>query len=179
MAKQNTPNQPQPTAEQAAAKAKADEAAAAKKKAADEKAAADAEAAAAKKAADAKAAEEKAAADKKAAEEKAAAEKAAKLEKSRKTDLLKHTKDTFVPEPGTESSYHARIEVKSFDKNSGDRQSKPQLQVFSPKAFANFERNSVGLGYSVDLLHDPTGEYALCGVDKAKAEAKKEAKTNK
>lgn len=115
------------------------------------------------------------------AENEAKAEKAyqAKLEKSRKTDLLKHTKDTFVPEPGTENDYHARIEVKSFDKNSGDRQSKPQLQIFSPKAFLNFENNSAGLGYSVDLLHDPTGKYVLCGVDKAKAAAKEAAKAKK
>lgn len=129
----------------------------------------------AKAQADAKVAAEKAA-------EKAAAEKAyqEKLDKSRKTDLLKHTKDTFVPEPGTEKDYHARIEVKSFDKNSGDRQSKPQLQIFSPKAFFNFENNSVGLGYSVDILHDPTGKYPVCGVDRAKAEAKAaEAKSKK
>ena len=137
-----------------------------------------------KKAAEAKAKAEKAAADKKAADEKKAAEakakaeKAAAYEKSLKTPMLKKTKDNYIPDPGTEDVYHARIERKSFNGKDGARQSKPKIQFFDPKTFKNFDKHSAGLGYSVDILHDPTGKYPLAGVDKVEAEnkAKKEKK---
>lgn len=86
--------------------------------------------------------------------------------------LLKKTKDNYVPAIGTENDYHARIEVKSFNPNDGKRQSKPQLQTFSPKAWSVFEANSANLGYSVDILHDPTGEYPKAGKEKAEFLAK-------
>lgn len=123
---------------------------------------------------DAKTPEEKATAEKavavanenaekalKEAEEKAKAEK---LEKSKNTPVLKKTKDNYVPEPGTEQNYHAKIEVKAFDGQSGKRLSKPSVQIFAPKAFKTFKEQAVGLGYTVDILHDPTGDYPKVGL---------------
>jgi hypothetical protein len=103
---------------------------------------------------------------------KALAEKEAAIEKSNKVPLLKKTKDNYVPAIGAENDYHARIEVKSFNPNDGKRQSKPQLQTFSPKGWKVFEANSANLGYSVDILHDPTGEYPKAGKEKAEFLAK-------
>lgn len=115
-------------------------------------------------------AEKKAQAEKEAKEKK---EQEEKLEKSRTIPLLKKTKDNYVPEPGTEQNYHARIEVKAFDGQTGERLSKPQLQIFAPKAFRLFKEQAVGLGYSVDILNDPTGEYPKVGVQPVKKEEKK------
>ena len=94
-------------------------------------------------------------------------EKAEKLEKSKNTPVLKKTKANYVPEPGTEQNYHAKIEVKAFDGQSGKRLSKPNVQIFAPKAFKTFKEQAVGLGYTVDILHDPTEEYPKVGVQPA------------
>jgi len=94
-------------------------------------------------------------------EEKAKAEK---LEKSKNTPVLKKTKANYVPEPGTEQNYHAKIEVKAFNAQSGKRLSKPSVQIFAPKAFKTFKEQAVGIGYTVDILHDPTDEYPKVGV---------------
>lgn len=99
-------------------------------------------------------------------------EKAEKLEKSKNTPVLEKTKANYVPEPGTEQNYHAKIEVKAFNGNSGKRLSKPSVQIYAPKAFKNFAEQCVGLGYTVDILHDPTGEYPKVGVQPVKEEKK-------
>lgn len=99
-------------------------------------------------------------------------EKAEKLEKSKNIPVLEKTKANYVPEPGTEQNYHAKIEVKAFNGNSGERLSKPSVQIYSPKAFKNFAEQSVGLGYTVDVLHDPTGAYPEVGVQPVKKEKK-------
>lgn len=99
-------------------------------------------------------------------------EKAEKLEKSKNIPVLEKTKANYVPEPGTEQNYHAKIEVKAFNGNSGERLSKPSVQIYSPKAFKNFAEQSVGLGYTVDVLHDPTGTYPKVGVQPVKKEKK-------
>lgn len=108
--------------------------------------------------------------------EKEAAAKAKALKKSKETPVDDHTKDTYVPEPGTEGNYHAKIEKRSFDQHTGKKKSSAQIQIFGPKAFQNFERASASLGYTVEILHDPTGEYPLAGIAKLKAEAKKAEK---
>jgi hypothetical protein len=158
----------QKTKEQLAQELKAkNEKIAADKKAADKKAAE-------KKAAEQKAAADKAAKAKKAAEDKAVADKAAKLKKSNDTPVLQKTKDNYVPEPGTEDMYHCKIEKVSFNAKNGKRQSKPRVQYFDPRGFRNFKVHSSGLGWTVTILHDPTGEYPVFGI--AKADAEEEAK---
>jgi len=122
----------------------------------------------------AKTPEEKATAEKAVADANANAEKAQKeaeqkaqqekLEKSKKIPVLKKTKANYVPEPGTEMNYHVKVEVKAFNPQSGKRLSTPQVQIFAPKAFKVFADQAVGLGYTVDILHDPTDEYPKVGV---------------
>lgn len=99
--------------------------------------------------------------------------KKAEIAKSDKIELLKKTAKNYVPAIGTETDYHARIEVKSFDQSTGERKSTPSLQTFSPGSWKGFSKNSASLGYTVDILHDPTGEYPKVGVQpKEKKEQK-------
>lgn len=113
-----------------------------------------------------------------AAAKEATAKKAA-FEKSNSIPILKKSKENYVPEPGTEGEFHVVVEKKSFNATNGDRTSTPKIQFYSPKAYENFKNNAVGLGYYVNVLHDPTGAYEPVGmqvvVDAAKA-AKKEQK---
>lgn len=48
---------------------------------------------------------------------------------------------------------HALIEQEAWDK--GKRLSKPVVQKFTIPAFANFQKNAAGLGYTVNVLHTP------------------------
>lgn len=102
-------------------------------------------------------------------------------EASKKTPILnkkgtayEKTKDNFVPHPDEENSVHAIIEQKSFNPSTGKRQSVPKIQVFNTKAFENFKKASVALGYTVTVLHHPSGDYEPFGLLKLELEAEKE-----
>lgn len=97
------------------------------------------------------------------------------------------TKDNYVVPAGEEKVYHARIEVKKFDSNTGQRQSIPRIQKFGAKSFKSILSNLKKQGYTVDVLHDPS-EYlaeqkekqAVSAAERAQklkeaAEAKKQA----
>ena len=108
--------------------------------------------------------------------EKVAKKYAADLKKSQDTPVEKKTKANYVPKSGEEGYYHALLEKKSFNSKTGKRQSKPKVQIFDPKSWGIFERFSASHGYSVDILHDPTGDYPVAGVERAEKEAKEKAK---
>ena len=85
--------------------------------------------------------------------------------------LLEVTPENFIVPTGQESSYHCRIEVVKFNSETGERISKPRLQVFGRKFFESFGlHNLKKMGYKVDILHDPKKWEAENG---AKIEAKK------
>ena len=85
--------------------------------------------------------------------------------------LLEVTPENFIVPEGQESSYHCRIEVVKFNSETGERISKPRLQVFGRKFFESFGlHNLKKMGYKVDILHDPKKWEAENG---AKIEAKK------
>jgi hypothetical protein len=70
--------------------------------------------------------------------------------------LLEVTPENFIVPTGQESSYHCRIEVVKFNSETGERISKPRLQVFGRKFFESFGlHNLKKMGYKVDILHDP------------------------
>lgn len=66
------------------------------------------------------------------------------------------TKDNYAVPAGEEQVFHARIEVKKFDSNSGERQSIPRIQKFGPKSFKTVLSNLKKQGFAVDILHDPS-----------------------
>ena len=71
-------------------------------------------------------------------------------------NILEVTKDNFICPKGEEKSYHCRIEMRQFNKDTGARISTPRLQVFGKKIFeTNLVHNLRQQGYTVDILHDP------------------------
>lgn len=91
--------------------------------------------------------------------------------KTKDVSLLEVTPENFIVPEGQEGSYHCRIEVVKFNSETGERISKPRLQVFGRKFFESFGlHNLKKMGYKVDILHDPKKWEAENG---AKIEAKK------
>lgn len=72
--------------------------------------------------------------------------------------LTELTKSNYAVPAGEEGHYHARIEVKKFDQNTGERQSVPRIQKFGAKTFKTVLSSLKKQGFTVDVLHDPT-EY--------------------
>lgn len=82
--------------------------------------------------------------------------KTGKEGKLKDVSLLEVTPENFIVPQGQESSYHCRIEVVKFNSETGERISKPRLQVFGRKFFESFGlHNLKKMGYKVDILHDP------------------------
>jgi hypothetical protein len=97
--------------------------------------------------------------------------KTGKEGKLKDVSLLEVTPENFIVPQGQESSYHCRIEVVKFNSETGERISKPRLQVFGRKFFESFGlHNLKKMGYKVDILHDPKKWEAE---NSAKIEAKK------
>lgn len=72
--------------------------------------------------------------------------------------LTELTKSNYVVPAGEEGHYHARVEVKKFDQNTGERQSIPRIQKFGAKTFKTVLSSLKKQGFAVDILHDPS-EY--------------------
>lgn len=53
--------------------------------------------------------------------------------KFKDVSILNVTPENFIVPKGEEHLYHCRIEIKKFDPESGERLSKPRMQVFGKK----------------------------------------------
>lgn len=100
--------------------------------------------------------------------------------KTKDVNLLEVTPENFIVPKGEEQSYHCRIEVVKFNQQTGERISRPRMQVFGKKAFeTSVLHNLRKMGYKVDILHDPNVWIAAnkekIAADKA-AKAEAEAK---
>lgn len=94
--------------------------------------------------------------------------------KTKDVGLLDVTPENFIVPKGEESFYHCRIEVVKFHGETGERLSKPRIQVFGKKFFETFGLHNLRKqGYKVDILHDPNVWEAA---NKEKIEANKRAK---
>lgn len=94
--------------------------------------------------------------------------------KTKDVGLLDVTPENFIVPKGEESFYHCRIEVVKFHGETGERLSKPRMQVFGKKFFETFGLHNLRkMGYKVDIMHDPNVWEAA---NKEKIEADKRAK---
>lgn len=94
--------------------------------------------------------------------------------KTKDVGLLDVTPENFIVPKGEENCYHCRIEVVKFHGETGERLSKPRIQVFGKKYFETFGLHDLRKqGYKVDILHDPNVWEAA---NKEKIEANKRAK---
>ena len=89
-------------------------------------------------------------------------------------DILDVTPENFIVPKGEEDCYHCRIEVKKFNQDTGERISKPRMQVFGKKFFESFGLHNLRKqGFTVDVMHDPN---KWLQENEAKLEAEKQKK---
>ena len=95
--------------------------------------------------------------------------------------ILEVTPENFICPSNERNMYHCRIEIKKFNPETGERLSKPRIQVFGKKFFETFGLHNLRKqGYTVDILHDPNqfvkaNRERIAAEERAKAEAEKEA----
>lgn len=89
-------------------------------------------------------------------------------------NILDVTPENFIVPKGEEDCYHCRIEVKTFNQDTGERISKPRMQVFGKKFFESFGLHNLRKqGFTVDVMHDPN---KWLQENEAKLEAEKQKK---
>lgn len=89
-------------------------------------------------------------------------------------NILDVTPENFIVPKGEESFYHCRIEVVKFNQDTGERISKPRMQVFGKKFFESFGLHNLRKqGFTVDVMHDPN---KWLQENEAKLEAEKQKK---
>lgn len=89
-------------------------------------------------------------------------------------NILDVTPENFIVPKGEEDCYHCRIEVKKFNQDTGERISKPRMQVFGKKFFESFGLHDLRKqGFTVDVMHDPN---KWLQENEAKLEAEKQKK---
>lgn len=90
-------------------------------------------------------------------------------------NILDVTPENFIVPKGEEDCYHCRIEVKKFNQDTGERISKPRMQVFGKKFFESFGLHNLRKqGFTVDVMHDPN-EWLQENEAKLEAEKQKKA----
>lgn len=95
--------------------------------------------------------------------------------------ILEVTPENFICPENERNMYHCRIEIKKFNSETGERLSKPRIQVFGKKFFETFGLHNLRKqGYTVDILHDPNqfvkaNMERIAAEERAKVEAEKEA----
>lgn len=94
--------------------------------------------------------------------------------KTKDVNILDVTPENFIVPKGEEDCYHCRIEVKKFNQDTGERISKPRMQVFGKKFFESFGLHNLRKqGFTVDVMHDPN---KWLQENEAKLEAEKQQK---
>lgn len=89
-------------------------------------------------------------------------------------NILDVTPENFIVPKGEEDCYHCRIEVKKFNQDTGERISKPRMQIFGKKFFESFGLHNLRKqGFTVDVMHDPN---KWLQENEAKLEAEKQKK---
>ena len=96
------------------------------------------------------------------------------------------TPENYIVPDNEKHLYHAVIEIRKFDSETGKRLSIPRIQKFGKKAFENgVADNLKKQGYSVTMLHDPNEWLkekaeadAITKAERAKADAKAKAEAD-
>ena len=93
-------------------------------------------------------------------------------------NILDVTPENFIVPKGEEDCYHCRIEVKKFNQDTGERISKPRMQVFGKKFFESFGLHNLRKqGFTVDVMHDPN-KWLQENEAKLEAEKQKEVEAD-
>lgn len=92
-----------------------------------------------------------------------------RLEDGREKDVAvtEVTAQNYICPDNERGIWHAIIEVRKFDPNTGARMSRPRVQKFDDKCWRMVKEQLRLQGYTVTILHDPT-QYIAEQADKAK-----------
>ena len=66
------------------------------------------------------------------------------------------TAENYVVPRGEEDTYHCKIEQTQFNPRNGKRLSRPRIQKFESKMYAQLARNLRLQGWDIEVLYDPT-----------------------
>lgn len=96
--------------------------------------------------------------------------------RTKDVDITEVTPENYIVPANEKHLYHAVIEVKKFDQNTGKRLSQPRIQKFGKKAFENgVLSNLKKQSYTVTILHDPNDYLQEKAAKEAEAKQAKEA----
>jgi len=66
------------------------------------------------------------------------------------------TAENYIVPRGEEDTYHCKIEQTQFNPRNGKRLSRPRIQKFESKMYAQLARNLRLQGWDIEVLYDPT-----------------------
>lgn len=110
--------------------------------------------------------------------------------KTKDVAIVDVTPENYIVPDNEKHLYHAVIEIRKFDSETGKRLSTPRIQKFGKKTFENGGADNMKKqGYTITILHNPNewlkekaeadkakaAERAAAAEEKAKADAKAKA----
>lgn len=70
--------------------------------------------------------------------------------------IVEVTAENYIVPRGEEDTYHCKIEQTQFNQRNGKRVSRPRIQKFEAKMYAQVARNLRQQGWDIEVLYDPT-----------------------
>ena len=70
--------------------------------------------------------------------------------------IVEVTAENYIVPRGEEDTYHCKIEQTQFNPRNGKRLSRPRIQKFEAKMYAQLARNMRLQGWDIEVLYDPT-----------------------
>lgn len=70
--------------------------------------------------------------------------------------IMEVTAENYIVPRGEEDTYHCKIEQTQFNPRNGKRLSRPRIQKFDSKMYAQVARNLRQQGWDIEVLYDPT-----------------------
>lgn len=70
--------------------------------------------------------------------------------------IVEVTAENYIVPRGEEDTYHCKIEQTQFNQRNGKRLSRPRIQKFESKMYAQLARNLRLQGWDIEVLYDPT-----------------------
>ena len=70
--------------------------------------------------------------------------------------IVEVTAENYIVPRGEEDTYHCKIEQTQFNPRNGKRLSKPRIQKFDAKMYAQVARNLRQQGWDIEVLYDPS-----------------------
>ena len=70
--------------------------------------------------------------------------------------IVEVTAENYIVPRGEEDTYHCKIEQTQFNPRNGKRLSRPRIQKFDSKMYAQVARNLRQQGWDIEVLYDPS-----------------------